>query len=363
MKTIKILVDARWFDFYSGVSTYIKGIYNALAENPKFLITVIGNDESLLRKEFCKKIQIIEHKSKSNFKRLYYDIPKIIEKHSFDYAHFQYICPFNKKCKYIVTLHDLLFLDFKKAFPWSFIIKNTFLFYISAKLADRLVTVSNYSKHKINHHFGIDEDKIYITPNGVLKIYNTSHENAKPYCVIPDGNYLLYVSRIEPRKNHLNLVKAYVELALYKDYKLVFIGKTTISVKELNEYIAALPNSIISQIIFIENISESDLHSFYKNATLFAYPSISEGFGIPPIEALSLGTKTICSGSTALKDFDFLKEYQFDPLNIDQIKDKIITTLNDKNYPIERFQQIIDDRYNWTNIARKFADYLQNDVI
>lgn len=362
MKKIKILVDGRYFDsYYSGATTYLKGLYNAIAKDPNFEITVVGSNNSKLKREFPANVSFIELRSKFNIKRLYFDIPKIIEKYGFDYAHFTYVCPLIKKCKYIVTIHDLLFLDYPESFPMSFVIKNKLLFYISAKRSDVLLTISEYSKQRISHYFNINNDKIHLTPCGVLEYFNDKIELSDVYLKYNIQKFVLFVSRFEPRKNHIALLKAFVELELFRDYHLVFIGKKTIDVKSLDEYVASLPINVKERILHIENVSEEVLHSFYSKADLFVYPSISEGFGIPPIEAISSGAKTICSNATALGDFDFLHKYQFSPDNIEDLKEKMIYTLNDKDYPIEQFQANVNDRYRWERIGDNFKRLIIND--
>lgn len=362
MRKIKILVDGRWFDsYYSGVTTYLKGLYNAIAQDEKFDVTVIGSDIVKLKNEFPVNVSFIELRSNSNFKRLYFDLPKIIERNDFDYAHFQYICPIIKSCKYIVTLHDLLFLDFKKSFPLSFILKNTFLFYISAIRSDMLLTVSEFSRKHIARHFRINENNIHVTPNGILECFSDITDVKDIRSKYDVDNYILFVSRLEPRKNHIMLLKAFVDLELYTKYHLIFIGKKTINVRDLDEYFAALPEQIQNKVLYIENVSEKDLRSFYSNAALFAYPSMSEGFGIPPIEAIASGTRTICSNATALADFDFMENFQFAPDNISEIKEKLLKALSDDSYPIERYKNIVNERYKWGRIADDFKRVIISD--
>jgi glycosyltransferase involved in cell wall biosynthesis len=359
---IKILVDGRWFDsFYSGVTTYLKGLYSTVAQDSRFSITILGVNIENLKNDFPQNINFIELNSKSKIKWLNYDIPNIISRYHFDYAHFQYICPLTKNCKYIVTLHDLLFLDYKDMFPLSYIFKKSFLFYFSAKRADILLTVSEFSKKRIAHHFNIREKLIRVVPNGILERFN--NDSATKDVLIKYGikKYILFVSRIEPRKNHLTLLKAFFELNLFKEYHLIFIGKKSINVIQLEEYYNNLAPAIRDRIIFIENVSEEDLYSFYANTSLFVYPSFSEGFGIPPIEAICSGAKVICSNATALGDFDFLSDFQFSPNNLEEIKSKLIHTLNDRNYPISNFQKIIKDRYAWKTIGENFKEIILQD--
>lgn len=352
---VKILVDGRWFEsFYSGVSTYIKGLYLFLAQNETFEITIITSHEAKIRAEFPESIKIIEHQSRSKTLWLFRDIPRIIKKGNFNFAHFQYICPFSKDCVYIVTLHDLLFLDYKRDYPVSFILKNRFLFYLSAKRADILLTVSEFSKRRIAALFGIPLSKIHVTLNGVLPTYmnmiNDNH-NRK----IEKRKYILYVSRIEPRKNHIMLIRAFVDLCIYKDYDLIFIGKETIPVKSIHNYMSLLPENIRSTIKFIENVKESELACYYKNASLFVYPSKSEGFGIPPIEAMASSTKVLCSNATALNDLSFLGKYHFDPNNENEFREKLAKILLDKDYPYDLLKSEAIKRYSWNQIAQDFA--------
>lgn len=359
MKKIKILVDGRWFDsYYSGVSTYIKGLYNSLAGDNNIEVTIVGSNIDKLRLEFPVNIKFIQLDSRCNLKRLNYDIPKIIRKYNFDYAHFQYICPIWKPCKYIVTLHDLLFLEFKKSFPLSFIIKKGFLFYLSSVRCDLLLTVSDYSKRQIVRFFKIEPDKIHITPNGILEKFINNNISVDVKSKYNIGDYILYVSRLEPRKNHLLLIKSFVDLKLYSKFQLLLIGKLTIPVPGLEDYLISLERSIRNQIIFIENASEEDLHGFYSNTSLFVYPSLYEGFGIPPIEALACGSKTICSNATALADFDFLSNYQFDPNSAEQLKQKMLFSLSDELYPIDLVKSRVIETYNWNTISDSFKKIL-----
>ena len=136
-----------------------------------------------------------------------------------------------------MTVHDLLFLDFPQYFPLSYRLKNGFMFWKSARRADVLLTVSEYSKDEIYRHFKIAKNKIGVTFNGVLL-----PEKDLPKTEVRERlglrKYILTVSRIEPRKNHISLLKAFVEMKLYNDgYKLVFVGGYDWSNREFDDYL------------------------------------------------------------------------------------------------------------------------------
>lgn len=357
MKKIKIFVDAHVFDHsFQGTSTYIKGLYNELVKDEKFEITLCANDIKGLKLHFeDERFRFVELKSKSKIYRLLIEIPRIIKEYKFDYAHFQYIVPFIKTCKFVNTIHDVLFLDFKNYFPLNYRLKNGFFFKLSAIRSDVVLTVSEYSKDRINKHFNIKKEKIFVTPNAVESIdVNKLKDLSTKYNL---SNYILFVSRFEPRKNQKGLLKAYIDLNLFeKDYQLVFVGSKNekLEREEYNRLIDEIPSKIKNNVKFIESIPFDDLYSLYAFAKCFVYPSKAEGFGIPPIEAAMLNCKVLCSNQTAMQDFDFFK-YSFDPSDQILFEEKLNSILLDENYLHQKVKEEIVKRFNWTKISKDLS--------
>ncbi|GHV78815.1 glycosyl transferase [Spirochaetia bacterium] len=282
----------------------------------------------------------------------------IIKNNEIDIAHFQYIAPLYKCCKEIITTHDILFRDFPQLFPFSYRITKDIFFKHSARRADLLFTVSEYSRASLSKYYGINMDDIFITPNAVSDdFYSVPGAEVD---AIKDkyhlNKYILYVSRIEPRKNHINLVKAYVNLSLWnQDIKLVFVGKETIPHREYNRFYNNLSKEIQGNIITISQLAYKNLLAIYKGCLLFVYPSIAEGFGIPPLEAATAGVTCLCSKNTAMSDFDFFGDGFFDPLNINELEQKIHDFLNGAfKIDTSSIQSIVHKRYNWNTIADNF---------
>jgi glycosyltransferase involved in cell wall biosynthesis len=356
-KTTSFFVDCHVFDGnLQGTTSYIKGLYSELIKDKSKTFFLAAFDIQNLQSVFgtYENLVYLKYKSKNKFIRLLFDIPKLIKTNAIDYAHFQYIVTPIKKCKYIVTLHDVLFLDFPEYFPFFYKIKNKFLFKASANYSDVVLTVSEYSKKQIQEHFNIS--KIAITPNAVDPIYfetynkKTAKETIKSKFKVTD--YFLYVSRWEPRKNRYTLLKSFVENQYYKEYNLVFVGDKAIKDVIYETYYDSLDCEIKESIYTFTEVNFQDLLLLVRGASLSIYPSIAEGFGIPPLESLAAGVPTICSNTTAMSDFYFLENCLFDPLSIADINKKIQIGLND-NIVLQK-RAIVQAKYNWKFAAKQF---------
>jgi len=357
---IKLLVDAHIFDdSFQGTTTYLSGLYNSLVIDSEFEIYLAASNTDSLKSTFTnERFKFINLPKSTKFKRILYDFPRIIKQNKIDIAHFQYITPPIKNCKYINTIHDLLFIEYPQYFPLRYKIINYCAFFLSAINSDLICTVSEYSKSSLIKYFKIRENKLLITPNGMNPVGPLESTFINNY---NHGLYLLFVGRMEPRKNHLLLLKAYVELKLYnQNLNLVFIGKIKdLEVVNFNIYYKNLPIEIKNRVIILQDISKHELEYFYKNASLFVYTSVAEGFGIPPLEAIMNGCKVICSNQTAMADFEFFGKYLFDPNNFNELKDKIVSTLQEKKYPFEEIQKAIRERYCWRKISEKFSERIK----
>lgn len=358
---MKIFVDAYILNKEpQGTKTYIKELYKEFSIlNPDVNIYLGCFNDNALKEEFkfFKNIYFINLKSKNRVYRMVYEIPKLIKKHQFNFAHFQYVIPFlkSKNCKYIVTIHDLLFNDFKDYFSWLYRIKRNFLFKKSAKRADFLVTVSNYSKERIKEQYKLQNKEIYITPNGVGSIFFEVYDKQKSIEYVRNKfnveNYILYVSRVEPRKNQQLLLKSFIELE-DKELKLVFLGKKTLKNKKLNDKIYNISKEDKKRIFFFEDIEGLDLVEFYRAAKVFVYPSLAEGFGIPPIEAGALKVPVLCSNKTAMKEFTFFKPYHINIKDQSLFQEKLTHFLsNYSTLKVNETSNFIKENYTWKNAA------------
>ena len=367
---IKLFVDCHAFDhsLRQGITTYLTGLYQAAVQKESPLEFYFASCRpELLEPLFGtgKNIHYLKYSSQNKYVRLIFEIPRMIRKWGIDYAHYQYISPLWKKCREIVTLHDILFCDFPDQFSWKYRLSKGFLFRRSAKRADILLTVSDYSRDRIIKHWGIAPEKITVTPNAVSPEWGGRAKAAAP---IPENfpfrRYLLYVSRIEPRKNHALLLTCYRDLALWKKkIGLVFIGAPAEKDRRLENVLTTLPEEAEPYVRFLGNVDYGDLRKWYAGAELFVFPSVAEGFGIPPLEAGMCGIPCLCSDQTAMSDFDFFGNGLFDPSDPDELRRKLELFFSEGlSLPEpEKIRSEIRKRYDWLNAADVMIQAIERD--
>lgn len=346
-----------------GTTTYLKGIYSELIKEKTIDFYFVASDIENLKKVFGtqKNIHFISLNFNNKFIRLLIEYPYIIKKNRIDFAHFQYIVPPLKLCKYLITIHDVLFIDYPKYFPLWYRIKNRILFQLSSYLSDINLTVSKYSKAQIQKHFKIK--KVYITPNAVedkyFESYNTEYLQDQVFKKHNLKDYFLFVSRREPRKNHLNLLKSFVQFNYFKEYQLVFVGNNDIIDDEYENFYSNLDLKVKERIFYFDKLNENDLLMIIRAAKVSIYPSFAEGFGIPPLESIACGVPTICSNTTAMKDFDFIVDYLFDPNSLDDLNDKLLKSIhNGISIEIANKMKL---KYSWNESARILYNLIKNN--
>ncbi len=364
MKTKKkILIDARCIGGEGqGMLTYIVGLYNAFHNqyNKEYELFIAGYEYNSVKKEFTwlEKENFIQLSNRSKWWLYIIEFPKVIRKYQIDYAHFQYMVPFVKNCKFIVTTHDVLFLDFPKEFSFSYRIKRKVLFYLSLIRSDIKLTVSDYSRKRMAYHFDLDPSKISITRNAVndnfFKPYEQNVIRKELKKTFGINNYLLYVSRIEHRKNQLQLLNEYKSLNLAdSNIHLVLVGNNTLQDANLSQKIKETITQYPGKVHWLKGLSNAELLKIYQGARLFIYPSKAEGFGIPPIEAAGLGINTICAKNTAMEDFTFLGNNLYPDNQPQALTNAIIKNLNNPPTPtqLKMISTHIKTEYSWEKSA------------
>lgn len=217
----------------------------------------------------------------------------------------------------VMTIHDLAFMVNPKWYSRSYLLLYKFMTPLCAKTSLHIITVSNFSKNEIINRLFINRKKISVIYNAVSNFFL---DNSTDTHGLIEEKYILAVSSIDPRKNFSILLKAFDRI---KDanVKLYIIGgqnsiySTTIS--ELSRV------CVSERIKWLGRVSDTELKIFYSNALCFVYPSLYEGFGIPPLEAMASGTPTIVSNIPPLKEVCADASLYVNPKDEFDIADKI----------------------------------------
>ena len=264
-----------------------------------------------------------------------------------------------KGCKYIVTVHDLIFIHTPQYYHWIDRQIYNFKFRRACRCADRVIAVSEYTKQEIMHYYHTPESKIDVVYQGCDPVFSQEIEEGKLQEVkaryqLPD-KFVLYVGSIEERKNLMLVAKAMAELNRRAAIHVVAVGRRTAYVDQIQDFLKA--QGIDHLFHFYYQVPYADLPSFYKWASTFAYPSRIEGFGIPLLEAISSGVPAIgCTGS-CLEEAGGPNSIYVNPDDAKGMADAILRTCTDE--PLR--QHMISEGKKY---ALNFSDEkLSNDLM
>lgn len=237
-----------------------------------------------------------------------------------------------KGCKYIVTIHDLIFIHTPQYYHWIDRQIYNFKFRRACRCADRVIAVSEYTKQEIMHYYHTPESKIDVVYQGCDPVFSQEIEEGKLQEVkaryqFPD-KFVLYVGSIEERKNLMLVAKAMAVLNRRAAIHVVAVGRRTAYVDQIQDFLKA--QGIDHLFHFYHQVPYADLPSFYKWASTFAYPSRIEGFGIPLLEAISSGVPAIgCTGS-CLEEAGGPNSIYVNPDDAKGMADAILRTCTDE---------------------------------
>ncbi len=225
--------------------------------------------------------------------------------------------------KAIVTIHDIGFEHFSEAYHWADKLYHKLIIQLIKRVATKIITVSQFTKQDLIKTYGIPEKRIVVVMNGYddrkYKLVPASKDSLKDKYKI-DFPYILFVGRLELKKNIPRLVEAF---GLFKQknpddkHKLVLVGTKGLTFPLVEEQIKKF--NLEKEIIFSGWVSDDDLPIFHNNADLFVFPSLFEGFGIPILEAMACGCPVICANTTSLPEVAGEAALMFDPLKVDEI--------------------------------------------
>ena len=313
MSRVKVFIDVYYYKAaLSGIRTYINELTLAATTHGSVNIEYVFSHDinKLSNNQFYlnSSNQLIRWLFQLNYfiwKQLI--LPFKLLLHRPDYL----ICPdyvspiLSFNTKKLTVIHDSLFWDYPK--NYSFIWRKYFLTLINLGIDNKtqVITTSNYSKKNLLKVIKKTTliDYVYQSFENVLD----SKNNLESKLQLPES-YILHIGSFEKRKDLITLVKAFHVIKKQesnKKIKLVLAGAQVVNgnkkiIKQINRYI--LSNDLENEVILPNYITKEDAHRYYKNALMYVFPSIDEGFGIPIIESFSYSLPVICSDTPIFKE-------------------------------------------------------------
>ena len=270
--------------------------------------------------------------------------------------------PLLVKCKTIISIHDLAF----RVYPEKFTLSNRLIYKIlvgrSITRAAGILTISKNTKNDIVKYYAVNPNKISIcypsAGDQYKPILSDKAGSAKKQQHLKSNKYLLYVGTIEPRKNIINLLKAYNSLIRENEItcQLLIVGKKGWLYENIYNYVD--DNDLGEFVIFMEYVSDGELVKIYQSAFAFIYISLYEGFGLPVLEAMKSGVPVITSNISSMPEVVGDSAIMVNPLNIDEIKGAILKVLNNRQQRDNLISKglIRSQKFSWQRMALSVND-------
>lgn len=274
-----------------------------------------------------------------------------------------YTTPVFTKCKQVVAIYDLNYHHHPEDFSRFELIFWKLLIPLSARVANKIIVLSKHSKRDIENVLDVPSNKVLtiypaanIFPNAADWTKGKIEEVKKKYKI--DKDYILSVAASHPHKNLCRLIEAYkiVKDRYGSGHKLVLVGMKARASKAVEDAIKGM--SLEEDVIFTGWIPVEDIPILYKGAAVFVFPSLFEGFGIPPIEAMTCGTPVAVSNTTSLPEVVGDAGMFFDPLDIEDIAAKIHTIIINQNIRDGLIKKGFEQakKFSWDKTTRETLD-------
>jgi len=305
--------------------------------------TDIGRDRRARELTENPNLDTISLPSSNPTAKLYFDhlsIIKHLDERNSDILHcLKFVLPLAKtipgNIKKVVTVHDLIFLDRPKLFPfatreyWKRAVKR------SVKLADAIIVPSGYTKEQVSSAYGERmAEKCRVIHHGLDPVFDhndvkagkkTNERDFHGYGHQSGKAFFLCVGTIEPRKNLKNIIRAF-ETFTAKDpldnTDMVWVGKMGWEKRALFDLIRE--RGLTKRIVFLHDVDDESLADLYRHAIALVYPSLSEGFGLPVLEAMGSGCPVIHSGRGALAEVADRHQLRIEPTDPHSIAEAMI---------------------------------------
>jgi glycosyltransferase involved in cell wall biosynthesis len=260
------------------------------------------------------------------------------------------------KRKQLCTFHDAAIFDYPRAYSTAFVMWYRLLFYVQARLCHGLLTASSFSRGRLSKRLGVPSDRFGIVVTGVDHMNRiVANEKILARLGLNTDNYLLTVGSANPAKNMAALTQAFCAAENDSQLRLVVAGGGNAAVfarQEITENAA---------IIKTGRIDDAELKALYLHARAFVFPSLYEGFGLPPIEAMACGCPVVAANSAAIPEICGSAVGYFDPASVASIRQALERIMTDGAWraSLREAGRIKAKEYSWRAAALQLFRHLE----
>ena len=337
---MRVAIDARKLHDF-GIGTYIRNLLRHLARidpSNDYVLLTREADLSVARTLGPNFTAVLE--TSANYSvREQVVLPWVVRRQRPDVYHApHYVLPLAITARSVVTIHDCIHL----MFPQYLSNRAGYLYaraamWSAVRRSDRILTVSEASKRDILHFFNVRPEKIVVVPNAIDELFWAEPLDEQVARVREryqlDHRFVLYVGNIKPHKNLVRLIEAFAALregSGHDDVKLLIIGDEISKLPALRR--AVHQHKLHKHVRFLGYQSNDTLAILYRLAAVFAFPSLYEGFGLPPLEAMASGTPVVTSNISSLPEVTGGAAELVDPYDVESICEGLRRVLDDPEH-------------------------------
>lgn len=374
---MKILIDARMYGLEnSGIGRYLINLTDELKvldKNNEYII--------FLKNKYFGQLNFPDNWTKIECDIKHYSVAEqikltgLIAKYKADVVHFPHFnVPITYSGKFVVTIHDMTMhrkdVNASNLPVYKYLIKRQpykMVFNHAVKASKMIIVPSKFVKNELLKNFGIDENKVNVIYEGYREIlYEKS--GASEIDVLNKYNllnkkYFFYVGNLFPHKNIEIVLSAikHMDVTGENEFKFVIAGGNNAFTDRLRKYSKKIGIENITD--FIGFVTDRELLFLYKHSQSFIFPSLSEGFGLPGLEAISAGSLLIASDIPIFREIYGDNAIYFNPLDIQDCFEAMLKVLKmdlkDKNERINKAKQFIS-KYSWRKMAEETLGVYEN---
>jgi len=372
MPSVKIAIDIRRMTEF-GVGTYIRNVVRTLGrldlETTYFLIGSPAKVKEIgpLPPNFHSVPLAEPERSLKSFR----DFRTVVKRLECDLVHIPYLfwMPRGLPCPYVMTVHDVLEHMYRAHDRSS--LRRSLHFHLTRRVlkgAARILAVSKYTKSDIEKLFGIPGSRIEVVYNAIDERFLRGHASDADRQVLAERYlvtypFLLYAGRISPHKNLVRIIEAFSALKAelekegkFPDLKLIIIGDELSKHPDLRRTV--IRGGVQNDVRFMGFVPIEMLRVFYDAAKIFVFPSLYEGFGLPPLEAMAHGTPVITSNTSSLPEVVGNAAVLVNPENVFEIMRALHRVLLDQTVRDKFKQRGYEQakKFSWDASARQILD-------